>query len=125
VVNSGEVGLKHSLEKGPMELYPQRAFRFFLQSIQTLKKESGGQRWNAICEDAATLFEQTFPKDLGPLYLSRDEVWELLFDPPESVQNPLYMKFEILCSKEKFLDFFFIILQCLLDPPASWWNSHV
>jgi hypothetical protein len=57
------------------------------------------------------------------LVLSHEEIWELLFDPPETIQNPLYMRFEILCSKEKFLDFFFIILQALLNPPTSWWQS--
>jgi hypothetical protein len=106
-----------------METYNQRTMRFFLQSITTLKKESGSQRWNAICEDAATLFERTYPKELGPLFLSHEEIWELLFEPPQTIQNPLYMKFEILCSKNIFLDFFFRILQSLLDPPTQWWND--
>jgi hypothetical protein len=108
-----------------METYEQRAIRFFLQSISTLKKESGGQRWNAICEDAATLWEQTYPKELGPLPLSHEQIWELLFEPPEQCQNPLYMRFEVLCSKPGFLDFFFHILQSLLDPPAAWWQAQV
>jgi hypothetical protein len=107
-----------------MTTYQQRAFHFFLQSIHNLKKESGGQRWNAICEDSANLFEQTFPKDLGPLFLTHEEIWELLFEPPDSPSNPLYMKFEILCSKDKFLDFFFKILHSLLDPPSSWWQAQ-
>lgn len=105
-----------------METYQQRAVRFFLQSIQALKKESGGQRWNEICEDAATLWEHSYPKELGKLYLSHEELWELLFEPPSDIRNPLYMKFEILCSNPSFLTFFFTILHALLDPPASWWQ---
>jgi hypothetical protein len=104
-----------------MDTYEQRAVQFFLESIQTLKKKSGGQRWNAICEDASNFWEQTYPKELGPLHLSHEERWELLFEPPETIQNPLYMKFEILCSKPLFIDYFFTVLQALLDPPAPWW----
>ena len=107
-----------------METYNQRALRFFLQSITTLKKESGAQRWNEICEDAATLFETTYPSALGSNPLSHEQIWELLFEPPENYQNPLYMRFELLCSNNGFIDFFFKILQCLLDPPAQWWQSQ-
>lgn len=107
-----------------METYNQRAMRFFLLSIQTLKKESGGQRWNAICEDAASLFEDLYRKEIGALHLSHEEIWQLLFEPPEASNDPLYMRFEILCSNEKFLDVFMIVLQSLLDPPASWWRSQ-
>ena len=107
-----------------MEAYNQRAVRFFFMSIRSLKKESGGQRWNEICEDAASLFEHLYVKKFGPLYLNHQQVWELLFDPPEAVNDPLYMRFEILCSKESFLDFFMIILQSLLDPPPSWWQKQ-
>ena len=106
-----------------MQSYNQRAMQFFLQSIQSLKKESGGQRWNAICEDAAILFEGNYPKELGPLFLSHSEIWELLFEPPVDCCDPLYMKFEILCSKDLFVDFFFTIIQSLLDPPSFWWQQ--
>lgn len=108
-----------------MESYQQRVVRFFFQSIQTLKKESGGQRWNAICEDAATLWQLTWPKEFTPLHLSHEELWELLFEPPEDIRNPLYMKFEILCAKPGFPEFFFHILHSLLDPPAAWWQAQV
>jgi hypothetical protein len=106
-----------------MQSYNTRAFHFFLQSLHALKKESGGQRWNAICEDAANLFETNYPKELSPLFLSHIEIWELLFEPPLDCREPLYMKFEMLCSKDIFLDFFFKILQSLLDPPAAWWQK--
>ena len=106
-----------------MELYNQRAVRFFLQSIQTLKKESGGQRWNEICEDTATLFENLYTKEFGTLHLSHTQVWELFFHPPESNNDSLYMRFELLCSNDKFIDFFMKFLQALLDPPASWWRA--
>ncbi len=107
-----------------MESYNQRALRFFLQSITTLKKESGQQRWNEICEDAATLFEHLYIKEFGTLHLSHNQLWELFFEPPESVNHPLYMRFEILCSNDKFIDFFMKCIQALLDPPSSWWQSH-
>lgn len=108
-----------------MNTYQVRAVNFFLQSINDLKKESGGQRWNAICEDAATLWEQTYPSHLGILHLSHEELWELLFEPPMDVRNPLYMQFEMLCAKPAFPDFFFRILHSLLDPPAAWWQAQV
>lgn len=107
-----------------MESYQQRCVHFFLQSIQALKKESGGQRWNEICEDAATLFEHLYVKEFGPLHMGHQQIWELLFEPPQSTNDPLYMRFEILCSNPKFVDFFMKILQALLDPPSSWWQSY-
>ena len=107
-----------------MEPYNQRAVRFFFQSISTLKKESGAQRWNEICKDAAILWEETYPQELRPLFLSNEELWELLFEPPEDIRHPLYMKFEILCAKPLFITFFFRILQALLDPPTAWWQSQ-
>jgi hypothetical protein len=108
-----------------MEAYQQRLVEFFFQSIRALKEKSGGQRWNAICEDATTLWEQTYPKEFGPLHLSHEERWELLFEPPETFQNPLYMKFEILCSRPGFPEYFFLILHSLVDPPTSWWQAQV
>ena len=108
-----------------MGSYEERVVRFFFQSISTLKKESGGQRWNAICEDAATLWKETYPTKLGTLHLSHEECWELLFEPPDTIQNPLYMKFEIVCSKPGFPEYFFLILHSLLDPPTSWWQTQV
>ena len=106
-----------------MTTYNQRAVRFFLQSIETLKKESGEQRWNTICDDVATLFEHLYTKEFGPLHMSHKQVWELFFEPPESNNDPLYMRFEILCSNDKFIDFFMKFLQALLDPPTSWWQA--
>lgn len=106
-----------------MGSYNQRAIHFFLQSIQTLKKESGGQRWNEICEDTASLFEHLYTKEFGTLHMSHKQLWELFFEPPESSNDPLYMRFEILCSNDKFIDFFMKFIQALLDPPASWWRA--
>lgn len=107
-----------------MESYSTRSVRFFFKSIRSLKKESGGQRWNEICEDAASLFEHLYVKQFGPLHLDHQQLWELLFDPPQETNDPLYMRFEILCSNPKFIDFFMTILQALLDPPASWWQTQ-
>jgi len=44
-------------------------YNFFFKSIYSLKKESGGQRWNEICEDAASLFEDLYVKQVTPLHL--------------------------------------------------------
>lgn len=108
-----------------MKLYNTRAFEFFLQSIVFLKKESGGQRWNEICEDGATLFETNFPKEAGPQPFSHAEIWELLFDPPQESSKPLYKTFETLCENDLFVSFFFKILQALLDPPSLWWRENI
>lgn len=89
-----------------MESYSTRSVRFFFKSIRTLKKESGGQRWNEICEDAASLFEHLYIKQVAPLHLDHQQLWDILFDPPQE-------------TNDKFIDFFMIILQALLDPPPS------
>ena len=107
-----------------MDPYNARSLHFFFKSIHSLKKESGGQRWNEICEDAASLFEHLYVKQVGPLHLDHQQIWELLFEPPQAMNDPLYMRFEILCSNDKFIDFFMIILQALLDPPSSWWQDR-
>ena len=108
-----------------METYNARALRFFLQSIETLKKESGIQRWNEVCKDTTLLFEYHYTKEFGPLHLSQEEIFDLFFEPPHSPIDPLYMRFEILCSNPKFIDFFMKIIQALLDPPISWWEASL
>ena len=124
MVSSGEAGLKKVKRVRGMESYSTRSVRFFFKSIRTLKKESGGQRWNEICEDAASLFEHLYVKQFGPFHLDHQQLWDILFDPPQETNDLLYMRFELLCSNDKFIDFFMIILQALLDPPPSWWQTQ-
>lgn len=101
--------------------YNKRCVDFFFKSIQDLKSQSGGQRWNAICEDAVELFFTNYPEDLGINPFTRESLWQFLFDSPHT---EFYKVFEDLCKQNKFIDFFFIILQALLDPPADWWRSQ-
>lgn len=107
-----------------MNSYNTRAFTFFLQSIHSLKKESGGQRWNEICKDAAALFDTQFPPTLGPHPFSETQLWQLFFDPPQDTSNPLYQPFQQLCENDTFVTFFFTVLQALLDPPSVWWQAQ-
>jgi hypothetical protein len=124
VVSSGEAGLKKVKRVRGMESYTTRSVRFFFKSIRTLKKESDEHRWTTLCKDATSLFQHLYVKQFGPLHLDYQQLWDILFDPPLDMNDPLYMRFEILCSNDKFIDFFMIILQALLDPPSNWWKSH-
>jgi hypothetical protein len=100
-----------------MDLYSKRCIDFFIHSITYLKSQSGGQRWNAICEDAVELFFEQFPKGLNNPF-TRESLWRFLFDPPNEPNDELYSTFVSLCVHQSFLDFFFLILQSLLDPPS-------
>lgn len=100
--------------------YNKRCMDFFLTSIQELKKQSGGQRWNEICEDTVEFFFTKFPKTLGENPFTRDQLWQFFFEAPDKTS---YKLFSDLCKEKVFLDFFFIILQALLDPPAPWWRN--
>ena len=101
--------------------YNKRCVDFFFKSIQDLKSQSGGQRWNAICEDAVDLFFHRFPKEIGENPFTREELWKLFFDLTD---EELYNVFLNLSKRNEFLDFLFLILQAFLDPPAAWWNYH-
>jgi hypothetical protein len=100
--------------------YNKRCVDFFLSSIQELKKQSGGQRWNEICEDTVELFFRKFPESLGENPFTREQLWHFLFESPDKTS---YELFSNLSKHDEFLDFFFLILQALLDPPAEWWRS--
>jgi hypothetical protein len=104
-----------------MDLYSKRCIDFFLHSITYLKSQSGGQRWNAICEDAVELFFDRFPNGIENPY-SRESLWRFFFDPPNDPGDELYSLFANLCKNKVFIDFFFHILQAFLDPPNHWWN---
>ncbi len=101
--------------------YNKRCMDFFLTSIQDLKKQSGGQRWNEICEDTVELFFAKFPETLGTNPFTREQLWQFLFESPDETSHELFSN---LCRQKDFVDFFFLILQALLDPPADWWRDH-
>jgi hypothetical protein len=100
--------------------YNKRCVDFFFKSIQDLKSQSGGQRWNEICEDVVDLFFKKFPKELGNNPFTKEEVWRILFD---SSKNQPHEVFRELSKTKEFVCFLFLILQALLDPPAEWWRS--
>lgn len=102
--------------------YTKRCVDFFFKSIQDLKRQSGGQRWNEICEDAVDLFFVKYPKELGEVPFSRQQLWELFFTsiPDEEAT----IRFLTLCQTPQFSDFLFVVLQAFLDPPAVWWRKH-
>ena len=105
-----------------MNHYSKRCIDFFLHSIHYLKSQSGGQRWNAICEDTVELFFDRFPKEIQNPF-TRESLWRFLFDPPNDPSDELYSVFSSLCAHETFVTFFFLILQSLLDPPSDWWTN--
>lgn len=105
--------------------YTKRSVDFFLESIRSLKKQSGGQRWNAICEDAVDLFFAIYPEALGKNPFKKEQVWNLFFEPPSDKNDELYQQFSYVCRSPIFIDFFFQIIHSLLDPPANWWRDSL
>lgn len=101
-----------------METYSERVTRFFLQSLHTLKKESGGQRWNEICNDAVEL---AFTKCPFYLAFAKEDLWQLLFHPPPRVQDSFLLQF--FSQQDQSPSFLFLLLQALTDPPSSWWQD--
>lgn len=104
-----------------MDTYTQRVTRLFLQTIHTLKNESGGQRWNAICEDTIDLAFYLWARYYSVPKVSRESLWQLLFYPPPSVQESSLLLF--FASQEISPEFLFYLMQALTDPPASWWQT--
>lgn len=99
-----------------METYPQRVTRFFLQSIHTLKKESGGQRWNEICEHAAFFAFMKLPYGF-----SQDSFWQLFFEPPATIGESSILVY--FSNSEDITDILFTLLHVLTDPPEYKWNE--
>ena len=104
--------------------YTKRCLDFFLNSIHDLKKQSGGQRWNAICEDATDLFFHNYPKRLGKVPIQRERFWQLLFDASLDKNDEIYGIFTSFFEEEELVDLLFLLLQSLLDPPVNWWKNH-
>jgi hypothetical protein len=99
--------------------FTKRVASFFVKSIEDLKKESGGQRWNAICEDTALLFDSCCRKQQISQPYQQSEIWTLFFEPTKS-----YSEFEKLCQEKALHPILFTCLHALLDPPASWWQDQ-
>lgn len=101
-----------------MSSYEERTADFFVQSVLYLKKRSGGQRWNSICEDTVEIFFDRFPNGINNPF-TRDSLWSSLFDPTDELRLTLAS----LCKQEPIPEFLFLILQSLLDPPTHWWKD--
>ncbi len=104
-----------------MNTYEQRVTRFFLQSLHTLKKESGAQRWNDICNDTIELVFQIAPNYFPSFLFSKETIWQLFFHPPQTIQESVLLVF--FSTQEKSPDFLFTLLRALTDPPRSWWTD--
>lgn len=104
--------------------YEKRCVDFFFKSIDELKSQSGGQRWNAICEDTVCLFFDKYPKELGENPFSRERIWQLLFEGKPTQKQELYIPFLQLSERVEFVSFLFFLLQALLDPPNEWWKKQ-
>ena len=102
-----------------VDAYAKRFVSFFLSSIRELKTKSGGQRWNAICEDTVRLYVDLAQTHLGILPLQPEEMWHLLFDPP---QESLLL--EHICKDQATSTLLFRLLHALLDPPPQWWAEQ-
>lgn len=98
-------------------LYTKRLLNFFVKSIVQLKGESGGQRWNAICEDTAQLFVHVCERKNQRIPYTQFQLWQMFFEPDNS-----HDMIEILCEEIEVQSIFFLCLQALLDPPSSWWK---
>jgi hypothetical protein len=100
-------------------LYTKRIIDFFVKSISQLKEDSGGQRWNAICEDTAQLFLHLCRARKETVPYTQFQMWQLFFEPQES-QNML----EVLCQTYSLQTILFTCLHALLDPSPVWWQTQ-
>ena len=105
-----------------METYSERVTKFFLQSVHTLKKESGMQRWNAICDDTVELAVAMAPKYFSSFLFSKEALWQLLFYPPQTPQESTLLSF--FSTEKKSPDFLFLLVRALTDPPPDWWHEQ-
>ena len=91
----------------------------------TFRNQSGGQRWNSICEDICNLYF-TLIKDQNDLAYTHEELWDFLFNSNE-VNSPYYTKYIYLCiNNSANRNFFKIILaKAIEDPPTHWWKTII
>ena len=100
-------------------LYTKRIIDFFVKSITQLKEESGGQRWNAICEDTAQLFLHLCRARKETIPYTQFQIWQLFFEPQDS-QDML----QVLCQTFSLQTILFTCLHALLDPSPVWWQDQ-
>ncbi len=100
-------------------LFTKRCVDFFVTSITKLKEDSGGQRWNAICEDAALLFLHLCKKQNESIPYTQFQIWQLFFEPQGSRDM-----LEVLCQTYSIQTILFICLHALLDPSPVWWQDQ-
>lgn len=91
----------------------ERVTRFFLQSLHILKKESGCQRWNAICDDTVEIAILQSPLYFPSFQFGKEQLWQLFFHPPTTIEESVILQF--FTTQEKSPFFLFLLLQSLLD----------
>lgn len=96
--------------------------RFYKKLIQKAS-ESGGMRWNAICEDIINIYLHEIP-ELNRM-VSRDFLWDLLFNPQEN-ENEKRKEIKRLFQNEQHRDYFMNRVYIGIDDPIGWdkWVSH-
>lgn len=106
-----------------MEFYISRLNNFIVSSILELKNKSGTQRWYSICDDVLNLYF-CFTKTISFTTMAEKDFYSFLINPLYLSMNKdvLYL-FTLNLQQIEFQDFMMIVLQALLDPPDSWWNS--
>jgi hypothetical protein len=101
-----------------MSEYRSRLELFLLTSIESLRNQSGVQRWYLICEDVQNLYIE-FQQSISVSTLSPETFFHLLTEPFSTDLQAFQKQLE----HPEFQSFMFIVLQALLDPPASWWKE--
>ena len=96
-----------------------------INKINRVRSQSGGQRWNLICNDICDLYFILI-KDEEDLLYTKDELWDFLFNQ-YLVDSPQYTKYLNICKNNKKNNIFFcrIVTKAIEDPPAEWWNTQI
>jgi hypothetical protein len=106
-----------------MSAYQTRLESFVLTSIESLRNQSGVQRWYLICEDVVNLYS-TFQKKVSFPTISPEDFLTLLTNPLSEIPPDVRKTFQTQLEKPEFQSYTFIVLQALLDPPTAWWQQQ-
>ena len=103
--------------------YSMDPYHEIFNKMITFRNQSGGQRWNLICEDICNLYF-TIIKDQKDIVYTREELWDFLFNAYR-VDSLCYIKYVNSCvNNAANRDFFKIILaKAIEDPPTNWWKT--
>lgn len=106
-----------------MASYQTRIESFLLTSIESLRNQSGVQRWYLICEDVVNLYT-TFQQRVSFPTLSPEDFLTLLSNPLSEIPPEVHQAFLLQLQKPEFQSYMFVVLQALLDPPTAWWQQQ-